>query len=79
MREKKTSSATPMQISGMTMGSAMKPSVAALPGKRKRHRSSAVMAPMMVAMMVHMTAMASELTKASTSEASRQATRSIWW
>ena len=59
-----------MQISGMTMGSAMMPSTAALAGNRKRHNHRAVAVPMIVAMTVHMTAMVMELVNASTREAS---------
>ena len=44
---KKTSMATPMQISGTTIGRARAPSSAGLNGKRKRQSSSAVIAPRM--------------------------------
>ena len=64
-----------MQISGMTIGKAMKPSKAALKGKRKRHSSSAVAAPMTVANIVQRTAMVSELPIASMSAWFSQATR----
>ncbi len=74
MREYITSTAMPMQISGMTIGSAMTPSAAALKGKRKRHSHKAVAVPMIVAKMVHMIAMAMELVNASTSAAFFQAT-----
>ena len=44
-RAKNTSIATPMQISGTTIGSAIAPSTAVLPGKRKRHSITAASAP----------------------------------
>ena len=53
-RAKKTSIATPMQISGTTMGSAMTPSSAVLPGKRKRQSNTADIAPRMTETMVQM-------------------------
>ena len=62
---KKAIMATPMQISGITMGSAIAPSYPALKGKRKRQRRTATMAPRTVAKIVLKKAMVMEFPKAS--------------
>ncbi len=61
---KKTSMATPMQISGTTIGRARPPSRAGFRGKRKRHRTMAVRAPSMTLITVDTAAMVRELPKA---------------
>src|SRR5688572_26225955 len=63
-RAKNTSMATPMQISGTTIGSAIEPSTTVLPGKRKRHSITAASAPRTTEKIVQKKAMVSELTKA---------------
>ena len=67
IRAKKASIATPMQISGMTMGSAIAPSCAPLNGKRNRHSATAARAPSTVLSTVLTKAMVSELVNASIS------------
>ena len=61
---KNTSMATPMQISGTTIGRPSAPSSAALTGKRKRQSSRAVMAPRITLTRVETAAMVRELPKA---------------
>ncbi len=67
---KKTSMATPMQISGTTMGRARAPSSTGFIGKRKRHRVSAVSAPRTTLTRVETAAMVRELPKAARRSAS---------
>jgi hypothetical protein len=62
-----------MQISGITIGSAIAPSSAGLPGKRKRHRASVSRAPITVLIAVAMSAIAMLLANASISDALCQA------
>ena len=66
---KKTSIATPMQISGTTMGSAIVPSSAGLNGKRNRHNSTAASDPKIKLKMVASSAIVSELPSASINSA----------
>ena len=73
VRTKNASSATPMQISGITIGSAIAPSSAGLPGKRKRHSASARSAPITVLIAVAISAMAMLLANASIRDALCQA------
>ena len=61
---KKTSMATPMQISGTTIGRASAPSSAGFPGKRKRQRMMAVIEPRIRLTRVETAAMVRELPKA---------------
>ena len=61
---KKTSMATPMQISGATIGKAKPPSNVVLPGKRNRHSATAPSAPRATLTRVQTSAMVSELAKA---------------
>ena len=68
IREKKASIATPMQISGTTIGNAITPSYPALNGNLKRHSSMATIAPRTVAMIVVITAIVIEFIKASNNE-----------
>ena len=65
VRAKNASSATPMQISGITIGRAIAPSNAGLPGKRKRHSASASSAPITVLIAVAMSAITMLLVNAS--------------
>ena len=51
-RAKNTSIATPMQISGTTIGNAMPPSSAVFPGNRNRHSNTADNAPRVKAHMI---------------------------
>ena len=73
VRMKNAISATPMQISGITIGSAMAPSSAGLPGKRKRHSASASSAPITVLIAVLIAPITRLLANASISDALCQA------
>ncbi len=64
-RAKNTSMATPMQISGATMGRARAPSKAIRPGKRNRQSATAARAPSTTLAAVAMAAITSEFAKAS--------------
>ena len=72
---KNTSMATPMQISGTTIGRASAPSNAGLSGKRNRQSSSAVIAPSTRLTRVETAAMVSELPNAVEQVCSRAAQR----
>jgi hypothetical protein len=65
--------ATPMQISGTTIGRARAPSSTVLPGKRNRHSTRATIAPRITLSTVHRAAMVRELAKASISPSSLRA------
>ena len=68
MRAKNASIATPMQISGITMGSAIAASCGPLNGKRKRQRATAARVPSTVLARVLTKAMVRELANASMRE-----------
>ena len=61
---KNTSIATPMQISGTTIGSVIIPSNAPLPGKRNRHNAIAAIVPSTTLNSVEIAAIVSELANA---------------
>ena len=61
---KNTNIATPMQISGTTIGRAMAPSSTVLPLNLNRQSTSAAMAPRITLIRVEMAAMVRELPKA---------------
>ena len=67
---KNTSMATPMQISGTTIGSVITPSNSPLPGKRNRQRVIPAIVPKTTETSVATKAMVSELVKASISASS---------
>ena len=73
IRAKNASIATPMQISGMTMGSAIAASCGPLNGNRNRHRATAARVPSTVLARVLANAMVSELVNASMRESLFQA------
>ena len=70
IRPKKPSMATPMQISGTTIGIVTMPSNSPCPGKRARHSASAAIAPSTTLMIVDRAAIVSELAKAPSSASS---------
>ena len=68
IREKKASMATPIQISGITIGKDMAPSYPAFPGKRKRQSRMAVIVPSTTLIRVLRKAIVRELANASIRE-----------